>query len=493
MKIFNLKYRLSAIGLLMLLSSLMFSCKKALENNLVNATYENTFWQNEKDVDGAVLGAYALLRKSMFQDNCFFLWGDGPVGVFNTDDTNVSGMYNSGDFTVPYRQTGAHNWINWYQIVSSSNLIIEKTNTIPDSKFAAGRKNYLLGEAYFLRALSYFYMTRVWGDLPLQLTAVTTADQVKLIGRTDEKLIMNQIISDATKASSLLTWDGLNENQRIRASKGAALALLAHASAWTNDYAKTVLYTDSLLNRADLFNLQPKGTIRQVFSNTSSMENILVIPSKYANNESSSSGTIAFLTVSSDIVNGMPNTNPTYWLLPSALDNLYTPDDARKKEFVAYRNTTDLKPNLMKYADIQNVGSGGKYDMRAESNLIIFRLADLILLRAEALNALGRDGEALTAVNQIRDRSGVAQLSSSSILLKRDILLERRRELIGEGQNYFDIIRNSRSYGTDGSGFYPSWMTKDRFSKKGWLWPIHNDIINANSLISQNEWWKGRY
>jgi len=98
-------------------------------------------------------------------------------------------------------------------------------------------------------------MTRVWGDLPLQLTAVTTADQVKLIGRTDEKLIMNQIISDATKASSLLTWEGLNENQRIRASKGAALALLAHASAWTNDYAKTVLYTDSLLNRADLFNL----------------------------------------------------------------------------------------------------------------------------------------------------------------------------------------------------------------------------------------------
>ncbi|KIO75546.1 hypothetical protein TH53_20065 [Pedobacter lusitanus] len=493
MKIFNIKYRVLAVGLLMLLSCFTFSCKKALENNLENATYENSFWQNEKDVDGAVLGAYALLRKSLFRDNCFFLWGDGPVGIFNSDDTNVSGMYTSGSFTVAYRQEGAHNWTNWFQIVSLSNLVLEKAGALPDAKFAAGRKNYLLGEAYFLRALSYFYMTRVWGDVPLQLTAITTADQVKLIGTTDEKLIMNQVIADATKASALLTWDGLGENQRIRASKASALALLAHASAWKNDYAKTVLYTDSLISRADLFNLEPKGAIRKVFSNTSSSENIFVIPSKYANNESSSNSTIAFLTVSSDIVKGMPNSNPTYWLSPIALDNLYSTDDARKKEFVAYRSVSDLKPNLVKYADIQNVGSDGKYDLRAESNLIIFRLADIILLKAEALNALGRDGEALTAINQIRTRSGVASVSSSSLLLKRDILLERERELIGEGQSYFDIVRNSRSYGIDGSGFYPSWMNKDRFSKKGWLWPINNSIINANSLISQNEWWKGRY
>ena len=429
----------------------------------------------------------------MFQDNCFFLWGDGPVGLFNTEDTNVSGMYDSGSFTVAYRTEGAHNWTNWFQIVSLSNLIIEKTVTIPDAKFAAGRKNYLLGEAYFLRALSYFYMTRVWGDLPLQLTAVTTADQVKLIGRTDEKQIMAQIIADATKASSMLTWDGLNASERIRASKGSALALLAHASAWTNDYAKTALYTDSIISRSDLFNLQPGGTIRKLFSNTSSPENILVIPSKYANNESSSKSTIAFLTISSDIVKGMPNAKPTYFLSPTALGNLYTADDTRVKEFVAYRNVSDVLPNLVKYADIQNVGSDGKYDLRAESNLIIFRLADMILLKAEALNALGRDGEALTAVNQIRTRAGIASVSSSSDFLKRDILLERERELIGEGQSYFDIVRNSRSFGTNGTSFYPTWMTKDRFSKKGWLWPINNTIINANSLISQNEWWKGRY
>lgn len=493
MKIFNIKYSALAIGLLMFLSCLTFSCKKALENDLENSTYENSFWQNEKDVDGAVLGGYALLRKSLFKDNCFFLWGDGPVGIFNSDDTNVSGMYTSGSFTVAYRTEGAHNWTNWFQIISLSNQVIEKVSAIPDSKFASGRKNYLLGEAYFLRALSYFYMTRVWGEVPLQLRAVTTADQVTLIGRSNEKQVMAQIIADATRASSLLTWEGLNTNQRIRASKGSALALLAHAFAWTNDYAKTVLYTDSLTSRSDLFSLQPKGSIRGVFSNTNSSENIFAIPSRYADNESSSNSTIAFLTISSDIVQGMPNANPTYWLSPTVIDNLYTPDDARKKEFVAYRNTSDVKPNLLKYADIQNVGSDGKYDLRAESNLIIYRLADIILLKAEALNALGRDGEALTALNQIRARAGVIPITSVSEFLKRDIFLERERELIGEGQSYFDMVRNSRSYGTDGTGFYPSWMTRDRFNKRGWLWPINNAIINSNNLISQNEWWKGRY
>lgn len=493
MKTFNRYRKAWVIGLCLLNCSMLFSCKKALDNELQNGTYENEYWKSESDVDGAVVGAYSLLRKSLFQDNAFFIWGDGPVGVFNTDDTNVSSMYGSGSFNVPYREQGAHNWTNWYQVVGLANLILEKVEAMPNEKFAPGRKEQLQGEAYFLRALAYFYMTRAWGDLPLQLKAITTADQAEKIGRTPEADIMKQIMKDAQRASSLLTWQAALDNQRIRASKGAAMALLTHASAWENDYDKTALYADSLLSQGALFRLQPKGSITKLFDNSNESENIFVITTKFANNEASANSTIAYLTISSDFINGLPNKNPTYWLSPTAITELYTTDDARKAEFIGYRNAADLKPNLLKYKYFVNAGAGGQNDLRAESNIIIFRLADIILLKAEALNALNRDAEALEEINKVRTRSGVAPVSLAGTLLKREIVLERRRELLGEGHNYFDMVRNSRDLANGGPSFYPTWMTRERFDKQGWRWPILNTIINGNRLINQNEWWKGRY
>lgn len=501
MKVFNNRYSVLAVGLVGLLSCFSVSCKKALDNDLKNATYEGAFWKKESDVNGATLGAYALFRKSMFNQNSFFLWGDAPSGIFNSDNANDKYPYDGGKFRIPYKENGTQNWTNWYQVVGLSNLILEKAQTIANDKFAPGRKSYLMGEAYFLRALSYFYMTRVWGDLPLQLEAITTADQAKLIPRTDSKAIMAQIMSDAAKASALLTWEGLGENQRFRASKASALALLAHASAWAGDYQKTILYTDSLEKRPDLISLQPTGQIRKVFTDNNANENIFVITNKYSNNEASSydpniSNSIAYITIGSDVIKGMPSFVPTYWLAPAMIDGLYSKDDSRLKEFVVY-DASGLKPNMVKYRDVLNVGSGSSYSMRAESNLVIFRLADMILLKAEALNALSRDNEARIELNKTRARAGVPNVDKdvngnliTGVLLQREIFQERERELIGEGHTYFDMVRNSRNILSTGITFFPPWMSKDRYRSKGYLWPIDDAIVNGNRLIGQNQWWQ---
>ncbi|MEZ2336273.1 RagB/SusD family nutrient uptake outer membrane protein [Mucilaginibacter sp. RCC_168] len=508
MKHHNKHYKTFAFALLLaILMGFTFSCKKALENKLTNDTYADTYWKSAGDVNGALLGAYGLFRKSMNQNSCFFIWGDAPVGLFNSDEgTNLNRVYLEGFFGVPYREEGAHNWTNWYRVVDLSNLVIEHLTKMPDDKFTNDQKNTFLGEAYFLRALSYFYMTRVWGDLPLQLTATTTAGQAKYIGRTDAAIILKQIIADAQKASSLLSWESLNTYERRRASKGAALALLAHATAWQNDYANTVLYTDSLINRADLFHLQPMGSIRQVFKNTTEPENIFVISSKNSENEASEwtdfsfSATIAFITVSNGYIANMPMNVPQYYPPQSKINELYGTDntDSRKDEFFKASPFGDVnKPSLIKYADIAYQNPSTKSDPRSESNLIVFRLADMILLKAEALNALARDGEALVAVNTIRARAGAAPLASSGLILKKNILQERQRELIGEGHNYFDIVRNSSQIDKGGPNYFtqltPWAMSVDRFKQKGYLWPIHNSILNANRLISQNPWWMGKY
>ncbi|MFD0939197.1 RagB/SusD family nutrient uptake outer membrane protein [Pedobacter boryungensis] len=492
MKIKSLKYKILGVILVFTLSSSIVGCKKELDNELKNKTYADTFWESENDVDGALSGAYGLLRKSLNNQNNFFIWGDLATGVFATDDTNIQGAYGSGAFGVPYREDGAHNWTNWYRVVDLSNLVIENVTKMSDSKFAPGRKNYFLGEAYFLRGLAYFYMTRAWGDVPLQLEATTTAQQAQYKPATAASSILKQVIADGQKASALLTWDGGQE--RVRASKGAALSLLTHATAWDNDYSKTLLYADSII-ASGKFQLQDIDDIKLVFKNSNEPENIFVITQKQSDNESTNTG-IAFSTVSNDIINGLPRSTPEYYVPTTKLSVLYNdPNDKRLAQFYLPRPNVTLNRALGKYAVFQNVGTSNSIAWRSENNIVIYRLADIILLKSEALNALNRDPEAQTALNLIRTRAGAGAINTTGVDLKKDILLERQRELAGEGQNYFDVVRNSYKSPTGYLlfGQVLSWtMDPGRFAAKGYYWPISNTILNANKLLSQIPWWRGK-
>ncbi|WP_276090621.1 RagB/SusD family nutrient uptake outer membrane protein [Pedobacter sp. JY14-1] len=510
MKIYNIKYKtLALVVVLGMLMGTVVSCKKALENELSNDTYADSFWKSENDVQSAVLGAYGLFRKSLHQNSCFFIWGDVPVGMFNSDQgTLATNLVTTGSFTVPYWEEGAHNWTNWYRVVDASNLVIENVNRMSDDVFSSPQaKNAYLGEAYFLRAMAYFYMTKVWGDVPLQLTATTSADQAQKLGRTEAATIIKQVIADAQKASSLLTFEQASTYQKRRASKGAALALLAHASAWANDYTKTIAYADSLINRTDLYHLQPQGAILDVFSQSAAPENIFVLTAKSSDNEAAAytdyifTANVAFLTVSSEQKAGMPY-NPAYYYVPVEMTNtLYESGDARKTEFFYESNgsgTLKQKLSLKKYANIAYKNAASSANPLAESNLVIFRLADMLLLKAEALNALGNDQEAIAAALPVRTRAGVAGFDISTdygSALKRKIMQERERELVGEGHNYFDVVRNAVN--SNSPAFFGqiigSWsMSADRYNQKGYLWPIANSILNANRLISQNPWWMGK-
>lgn len=508
MKILKINYKKLGLAATLMSSLLLGACNKQLENNLINDTYSDTFWKNEKDFTGAVLGTYSLFRKAMVTNQAFFAWGDTPIGIFTTDaGTLHSNIYTGGSFIMSYREGGGLNWTNWYRVINAANLIIKKLPEVSDDKFSAGTKSYILGEAYFMRALSYFYMTRVWGDLPLQTEPTETADQAILKGRTSTDEILKFIVEDAQKASNLLTWEGVDGLGRRRANKAAALALLTHTTAWQNDYAKTVIYADSLIKRTDLFALQAKGNIRNVFKEAGAKENIFVFTNKDAENESAFynadyvgvfSAAVGFITVSSDIYVNMPFAKPIYFVTNTKLDEVYgtgEEGDSRRTDF--FRNNTNTQYNsLMKYSDIVYKNAATNSDPRIESNLVVFRLADMILLKAEALNALGQDGEALTAVNSIRMRSGAkTPISSAGANLKRDILKERQRELIGEGHAYFDIVRNT--WKTKNNNLYiqlASWsMDANRMAQKGYLFPIHNDILNSNRLISQNPYWMGKY
>ena len=498
------------------------SCEKELANVLENDTYSIAFWKNQSDVEGAINGAYGLFRKSMTTNQAFFFWGDLPIGkLITNDNSNHNGVY-SGNFTAPYREGGVSNWTNWYRVIDLANLIIKRTPDIPDSQFQTGQKNFLLGQAYYMRALTYFYMTRVWGDVPLQLKPTETADDAEKKGTTSSDEILKQVVSDAQKASSLMEWQSVEASGRRRGNKGAALALLAHATAFQNDYAKTVVYADSLINQGGLFALQAGGNVKDVFKNAESKENIFVFTAKDSENESSGNtgdpftNSVMFITLSNQKYVGMPYQVPLYFIDGSRFNGLYNDtNDLRRTDFfdkfdegsVTADNSSGVdRISLTKYANFVYRNAAAMTDVRAESNLVIFRLADIILLKAEALNYLSKDAEAKTAVNIIRKRSGAADINPGLVgtELLTEILRERQRELIGEGHIYFDIVRNiwKRKSSSDfrfNATNLISWSiggtnaTTDRFALKGYRFPIHNSILNSNREIIQIPYWQGRY
>lgn len=503
-------------------TSLFVSCEKQLDNVLKNDTYSNSFWKSQSDVESAINGAYGLFRRSLNNNQAFFVWGDTPIGNLVTNDGTLhSDIFTKGGLIPYYREGGTLNWINWYRIIDLSNLIIEKTPNISNANFAEGEKNNLIGQAYFMRGLAYFYLTRVWGDVPLQLKATESGDQVELKGATPSSEILEVIIADAQKASSLMTWESVNKSARRKANKGAALALLAHASAFQNDYAKTLVYTDSIINQGSSFALLGKGNVSEVFSNNDVRENIFVITQKDSENESAAhtnnifSTNVSFSTSSSTSFPGFPFAVPNYYIDKSRLDKLYSLNDARRNDFflkfddgpviVDNSNITE-RFQLKKYTNFVFKNAGTLGDLRAQSNIVIFRLADMILLKSEALYQLGRMNESRAALNVIRERAGLDPIATNlnNRTYYTEILKERQRELIGEGHNYFDVVRNIWKKSSDqGFQFNPSdlisWNLSlgdggaDRFALKGYYFPIENANLNSNRLISQIPYWMGKY
>jgi hypothetical protein len=485
----NSACKLLILGLVLLLLVNIAGCKKALDNNLQNGTYDDKFWKTEADVNAGISGAYSYFRKVLYNGNAFFLWGDFPSGPWRSNDSNDAPLAVGNFASVPYKVEPLTNWGDYYKAIAICNLALENIPKIEDSKFKGGikGKNYYLGEAYFVRSLCYFYMARIWGNVPVQLNAISSADQIAYLPQSSEGVVTDQVLSDAKKASTLLTFEGTNTLRRVRANKGAALALLAHVSAWRHEYDKTVLYTDSIINESSYYTLEEAENIRLPFKNSTSKENIFVIPTSKANNEAYTSSGIGFATLAEPIFKNHFN-EPLYTIMTDSLALMF-PDKVKDVRYTKFfTKMTGLDRILMtKYADYGLQENG--VDFYFESNLIIFRLADMYLLKSEALNALTRDGEAQQSLNVVRYRANTIGTTAIGLGLKNEILNERKRELTGEGQIFYDRVRMQ---------LFPGWWTQAgdrslRLSSKGWRWPIDNNILSNNNQINQTEYWRGKY
>lgn len=473
------------IATAMLAGVMTFSgCQKYLDLAPKNATYDQIFWVNGASVQKALSGSYSMLRDAFRKDRSYFVFGDLAADNFalGGDYWNYTSLVKSGNFRfgyAPYLEGSLWNWNRFYAIVNQCHLIIENTPTIDPSKFAGGEaeQKQLEGEARFLRAYTYFYMQRVWGDVILTTHSLEDPQNVPDLGRAKREDIMAFIKADIEEAINLLE---ITDN-KTRASKGAAQALLSHFYAWNHDYINAEKYCDeviagqySLENIADYKNIWKGGSKESIFEINMLFDAV--------SNEATEDFFNVFLT--GNYINDREL--KAVWSINDDVKDLLFKEEEARKQAIMETSSEGARDILIKYAGVDYFDPNDETSYVVSNNLVIFRLADIYLLRAEARFKNGNELGALADLNFIRARAGLELYTGSGNSLFDEIFDERRRELIGEGHTQFDLIRMEQL-----SRLFPDEYSLDRIAKEGYYWPLQmRELLPQAPKLTQNEWWK---
>jgi len=486
----------------------MASCKKFLEENPPSAYTPANYYKSLVQAQNAVNGIYASISTLYSQggnfDDLGLLLLEMPTGQAATDiNQSVSNQEllhlstSSADLYV--RQW----WRTCYKGIDAANLAITNISAMPTSAVSAAQKSQLIGQAQFLRAWFYFYLVRIYGDVPL-LTAPTTGALGTQVPRNATKDIYEKLIVPDLLAAEQSGLPFADKTGRV--SLGAVKGLLAKVYETMAGYP---------LQQADKYALAKQKAQDVISSNQFTL---------YSNYDQ-------FRDPAND--NKMENifmaqfnstnwSNPMYnWTLPefssltgsNAGTGALTPDLTFYKSFAAgdkrgqegqyffshYLSQTTGKDfvfptgqHIFKYFD--NVA----YSANAYSGKCypLIRLTDIMLLYAEAQNEADGtpDVNSYTYLNQVRSRAGLAPLMGlSQDQFRQAVWLERNHELCYENITWFDMVRTRMAYDAKNNVFVPLVgyvfpnAVSTTFATKNLLFPLPQSEIQANPKLTQNQ------
>jgi hypothetical protein len=499
------KYLLFFLAGLIILNA---SCKKFLDQNPNSQATDQTTWKSDGDANASVAACYSLIRSAFNAAITYYTYGDLISDEFS-DIIGGDGAYSdirnmNWGIAIPYPNTydprlKLRLYTNFYTAIAQSNRCLHFINLMPASAFNGSSaedqqasKNRYLGEAYFTRAFNYFYIARVWGDVPLVTEYSNDASSALQQPRVPQKQVLAQAISDLKMAEKYLNWEDPGSSDRIvRADKGSAFALMAHVYAWQGEYDSCDMACDSVINSGS-YSLVSGNSYMDIYKGQSS-EGIFEI-SQSSLPESMNAKDVYAIT-------GVTLTPPylangavaPYWQINTGTTSaLYTDtNDIRfKKAFVVLSSGSSNPIECIKYADIQNLNNNPSYQV-ATNNIIIFRLAGIMLLKAEALvaKAAPDDEGALSLVNTVRARAGISPLSAlSGNDLLQAISDESGRELFLEGHRFFDLIRLER---LTHEQQLPN-ISQPEFDAGMYYWPVDPTLFITNKNLTQTPFWQSR-
>ena len=481
--------------------SLFASCNKLAEDP-ASVTVAGQFYKTPADAIAAVSAVYSTLNSDPAADfpiygrNLNLLTCNGSDElVFSPSNTNPDVRALGTTTYVPANDRIRKIWQQHYYGISRANVAIDNISDISIDTTLRGR---LVREARFVRALLYFNLVRLFGDVPLILHDPTTVDVNSLkVGRTSKDSVYQQIIVDLTDAVNLpRTYSGADIG---RTTSGAAHALLAKVYITRRDWPNAlnelqkVLTAGAFTGATGIYGYNLFANYKDAFQKATKngVEHIFSV--QFETNLGAKNSTQFISSGSFNSFN--PAVYPGDVPADSTLYQLFDGNDTRRGVtfFTTLYNAATGQtinfgaPRFNKFIDY----SLSPLTSQAQSglNFPVIRYADILLLYAETLNELnsGPNPDAYAAINKVRTRAGIPNLTAglNQTAFRDSVFFERRKEFILEGNRWFDLSRRGGSYLYDALKKIPA---KTGAALKDTLYPIPQVEIDLAGL-TQNKGW----
>ncbi|MCG8320802.1 MAG: RagB/SusD family nutrient uptake outer membrane protein [Cytophagales bacterium] len=403
----------------------------------------NTFFSNPDELVFALNGVYASQR-GIYGSLDYFNLIEARSDNAGQDQTDQKERVETDTFEeTPGNLLMVNIWTQNYILINNANTIIARAPDVPfDSDMEQTLINRVVGEAKFLRAMSYFTLVNMFGPLPLRTEPTVDFDDA-ILPRSPVADVYGLIVSDLSDAAEVLpdSYSGGPFNEEGRATRFAALALLGKAQLQNGNPSAASSALQDLIGQ---FSLLGDYAAIHAAGNDNTPESIFEV--SYNPTNQTGLGFNNVLIPASEasrlgiVAGGNGGNLPTF--PTSDVQTIYEPGDVRAEaSFTSYTggNSTHY---IGKYIDPDAAGDG------SDINLVVLRYADVLLMKAEA------DGESAASyelINQVRRRAfgqdpgtpdpaiDIDASTPGSFLEK--VMLERRREFVFENQRWLDLKR----------------------------------------------------
>lgn len=497
MKTMNTKRILS----LVLLSLLAFnSCDESILDIQPGGPTEDSYFSEEIEFTRAIYGVYAKLTDFYWynggQDNSVlpvtYLPGD-DITTGGQDEFEIFSNLNPGSGRISYFYGAA------YQLIGRANVVLQKNAGVEDGIYVTpGLKDYHRGEALFLRAFAYYLLWNVYGTPPLVTDRVTSLDQTTPPNSSGTELL-DQAIADLTEAATLLpgSWDETNRgrvtNNSAKGMLGKCLVFRATVNDNDADYQAAIAAFNSMSGVSlvtaydDNFAADTENNAESLFEYQATQA--FGFDNPWLANDFDNA--VGALTVFWGFYSNQFNLfGKAPFVATQKLLDKFDPADPRRDLSLDPSNRS-----FKKYVTRDQLNQSGS---SSTNNPRILRYADVLLLKAEALNESGGStSEAIGLINQVRTRArgagaAPADLStgeSDRAVIRQWIMDERLMELAGEGQRWFDLRRwHMAEMITLNNAFFDSDLPGDMgfVADRHINFPIPSSETDVNVNIIQN-------
>jgi len=474
-----------------LLAFPFYSCEKFLDLKPIDngiaveqTTTSGPTYKTANEVEAALAGVYAGFRNEYFELD-YFVNGDAQ------SDDAYAGADNPANFQIDDYNIDATNsnikrdWAYLYTIIGNANVVINNVDSVPDPALTTERKNEIRGEASFIRAFMYFQLVQLWGDVPLQLKEFKSFSAellpeiypILFPSRAPMADVYKQIIIDLETALPYVKTTSVNKNIVTKGAVNATLAKV-YATQEPHDWNKVLSYCNDVI--AGGYSLLPNYDQLWDNAHENSVEAIFEI--NYEGTSSSGNwGASMFKGMDWKKFN-IPS-NDLVAVFDAENDNI------RKTSSIVFLDVTGKWSDPHWPQAVYPFGNKYRiFSSPSPQNYIFIRLADILLLKAEALNETGDLAGAAALVNQVRTRVSLPNTTANTQeAMRLAIEKERRLELAFEGCRWYDLKRTGRvieviNSVTNFGGVNMSY----NLNQNKLIWPVPQAELDKNIQLTQN-------